>query len=449
MNTLTIQHIRKQLFFFAKEAVKHIVLESGCGLVIPSKELKSKSSHIQQENKDYLPLQAIYKKANCSLRDNKEFPCWKEERFKKVLPVRANAFMTLCLLELIEYYSTFKDIEPLNYGMSHYYNALARRQLEFFNSNLRNTYGLFVDKADMTEELETDYKLKEEALKFKFSDQALMMLANYKYSTMCPDKDRAQFYDFYTEILNLFYEFKNDVYGSSMSELLTICLAMNLLYKWSGDESVKLYVADLGDLISDKYTSYSARRDSINVENLCLHYINSYMLARTLKLEKYSTEAAELKCAILDLYDSERGVFIKDASSKECSYDCDEVVLYTISLLLEPSEGSDKNKANYLASDIFRNQLLNSGLITSWPELPDLDAAERYSRFSRRSEDLLEDHYFKLSSAQSSEVTEVAAVLLKSTTYNRRKNSFTQAKPTFDASRNMFMFFLLLHFFKD
>lgn len=54
--------------------------------------------------------------------------------------------MTLCLLELLDYYRSFENIDSNNYDLYTVYNTLAKEQLEFYSSNLRNGEGVFIDK---------------------------------------------------------------------------------------------------------------------------------------------------------------------------------------------------------------------------------------------------------------------------------------------------------------
>lgn len=54
--------------------------------------------------------------------------------------------MTLCLLELLDYYRSFENIDSNNYDLYTVYNTLAKEQLKFYSSNLRNGEGVFIDK---------------------------------------------------------------------------------------------------------------------------------------------------------------------------------------------------------------------------------------------------------------------------------------------------------------
>ena len=65
MNNLSRDEINTQLFFFAKEAIRTIVLESKCGLVSSIKSYKRLSSNNDISiNSNISPLLCVYKKAS-------------------------------------------------------------------------------------------------------------------------------------------------------------------------------------------------------------------------------------------------------------------------------------------------------------------------------------------------------------------------------------------------
>jgi hypothetical protein len=116
---------------------------------------------------------------------------------------------------------------------------------------------------------------------------------------------------------------------------------------------------------------------------------------------------------------------------------------------LDTDINKGKNKSNLIALDIFNNQLINSGLVLSWPEAPNLNNAERYRNLSMKSEDLIEEQNFRISSVPSPETCELAPVFAKYVNYSRKKQAFKSPKLSFDTYKNMFSFFLILHVFKS
>ena len=95
---------------------------------------------------------------------------------------------------------------------------------------------------------------------------------------------------------------------------------------------------------------------------------------------------------------------------------------------------------------IFKHQILDSGIILSWPDSPSLDDAEHYRNFSLKSEDLLQDDDFRMPAIPTPDNNELASVFIKSVVYNKRKESFKQSSSSFDSSKNMFIFFLSTFF---
>ena len=87
--------------------------------------------------------------------------------------------MTLCLLELLDYYRSFENIDSSNYALYDLYNSISKDQLEFYSSNLRNGEGVFVDKKNLLENNARNFNLVDKDNKFKFSDQACILYVFY------------------------------------------------------------------------------------------------------------------------------------------------------------------------------------------------------------------------------------------------------------------------------
>lgn len=68
MNNLSQDEINTQLFFFAKEAIRTIVLESKCGLVSSIKSYKRLSSNNDISiNSNISPLLCVYKRLHLTI----------------------------------------------------------------------------------------------------------------------------------------------------------------------------------------------------------------------------------------------------------------------------------------------------------------------------------------------------------------------------------------------
>ena len=183
INVLTKENIKNQLFFFSKEALRNTVLNSKCGITIPSNEVRTKNIPKNDINifDSFSPLLCIYKKANCKLVNVNNSFVWNEDKFKKEVSITGNTLMTLSLLELTEYLKGYKDIDNEKYLLSIFYLSLAGKQLDFYISNLRNDDGVFVDKKDLSDNVTYDLKFEVKSKNYNFSDQAFIMAAFHKY----------------------------------------------------------------------------------------------------------------------------------------------------------------------------------------------------------------------------------------------------------------------------
>jgi hypothetical protein len=153
INKLNKENVEHQLFYLAKESLKQIVLYSKCGIQTPLKELKVKNIPNFDINtfKDVSPLLCAYKKANTKLINIDNSLCWDADKFKREINIDSNSLMTLCLLELHDYYSQFKNIDANKYNLSRLYLLLCKKQLEFYASYFRNEEGVFIDKKDISD----------------------------------------------------------------------------------------------------------------------------------------------------------------------------------------------------------------------------------------------------------------------------------------------------------
>jgi hypothetical protein len=447
MNSLNSETIEKQLFFLAKESVKYLVLNSKCGITIPTSELKVKNLPNFDINiiKSFSPLYCIYKKGNAKLINIGGGLSFDEDALKKDIIVEGNAFMTLSLLELIDYYKKFKDIDNKKYSLSMLYLIIARKQLEFFAANFRNIEGVFVDKKNTTPELTRDIKFEEKNKKFKYSDQALLMAAYYKYSLYDEDKCGVEYKSFAMDILSMFLEYRDELYRCSTEEILKLCLAFNLLYSYSKLDEAKLILLDLMEYIAEDDICELEINEESKIEYNNLLFINCILFYNNTGLIKFKDKAFKNYNKFMELYEPERGIYIKPSEKKELEYNSLEIISYLLCILNHGKIfGKDKD-SNMVAVDIFRRQIVDSGIILSWPPSPDLDDVERYKNFTSKSEDLLDEQTFRMATLPTPEAIELAPVFIKNITYNKKKEIFSQSKPSFDSTKNMFIFFLIIY----
>ncbi|MFT5871150.1 MAG: hypothetical protein ACI8WT_000048 [Clostridium sp.] len=447
INSLNKNNIKNQFFYLSKESLKDIVFDSKCGIYIPSRDLKSKSfSKIDINTKNLnSPLLCIYKKADAKLKSQEGKLIWNENKVKKEITVNSNAFMTLSLLELVDYYSTFKNIDATKYSLSSLYLNLCKEQLGFYASYFRNKDGLFVDKKDLTDPMNQEFTFEDKNNKFKFSDQAMMMAAYYKYSTYDKDENEHEYKQFALDILNMFIQYKEEIYNVSFEELNKICLGLNIFYKYSGLVECENLLLDFSDLLIEQYNTKPSIIINAKLDYSCMLFINCTLIYNNTLMLKFKDTSDDLYEKLTKLYDNNKGILLKENTDKEIIYTCDELLLYMYSLMIY----SDLNKMednSYMLQDIFKHQIIDSGLILSWPDSPTLDNSERYRDFSLKSEDLLQDEDFRMPAMPAPENNELASIFIKNVVYNKRKESFKQSKSSFDSSKNMFIFFLATFF---
>ncbi|MBC2582723.1 hypothetical protein [Clostridium sp. DJ247] len=449
INKLKKENVQHQLYYLAKESLKQIILHSKCGVTTSVKELKINNIPNFDINtfKNLSPLLCIYKKANPQLINMDNKLCWNEDKFKKEINIDSNSLMTLCLLELCDYYDYFKNIDVNKYALRKVYLSLCKKQLEFYASYLRNEEGVFIDKKDESDIYTGDIKFLEKNKKFKFSSQAFLMAAYYKCADLSNDEDKDNYKNFSLDILNMFLQFKDELYELSDEELTKLCLGLNVFYSYSKNQHCKSLLLDLSELLHDKSnndTSFS----QCDLECQCIKYINYILLYKNTEIIKFKTIAENICSSILDLYDPEKGIFIKNSDTRDIQFSCLEISLYIVVCLIHSNINKNEDKSDLIILDVFKRQLIDSGIILSWPEAPGLNDVERYVNFSLKSEDLIDEQDFRMSSLPIPENCELASVFTKYVTYNKRKETFKLDKLSFDTYKNMFIFFIITHIFK-
>lgn len=449
INILDNENIKSQLFHLSKHSIFNIVFSSGCGIISPSEKFRNKT--ILPTNDDIIndansPLLGLYRKGDGKLISTDSRLKWNDKKFKKELNIASNALMTLSMLELADYYNNFLDIDENKYALKNQYLELASEQLDFYALNCRNNEGVFVDKIDTNEAIAGQYKLYEKDNTFKFSTQALFMAAYYKYSTYDKVNDNNQYKDFSLDILNMFLDFKEEIYNIPQDELIKVCFAFICFYKYSHIDESKYLLLDFADLMLEnlKYIPTSALRS--HLDSTALLYINCMLIYRETRVKKFKVASEKAYSVLENLYNQDKGIFLKDEDEKENKIYCDEVVLYLYAMMLhndmKKSDGEDSD--NSKVNNVYRNQLIGWDYVLSWPDCPNLDDVERYKNFSSNSEDLLQEEYFRMSSVQIPESNGLAPVFSKCVTYNTRKDSFKSKKTTFDAYKNMLIFYVIL-----
>ncbi|WP_338850272.1 hypothetical protein WHY32_12835 [Clostridium perfringens] len=449
-NSLSKEEIASQLLFLSKESVNHIVLESRCGISTNYKNLKEnfKKDEISFF-KNNTPLICIYKKAKPNIYSSKYSKTWDDTTFKKDIPVSSNALMTLSLLRLCSYYEKFKNINSALYKRAAFYKNLSKLQLEFYYTYLRNPEGFFVNKKNDESSSKSGLNISEKEDEMSYSDQALMMLAYYMYSKVAPeDSDSKTYEDFALQILNMFVNFKEELYSLSLDECCKIDYCLNNMLLYSDNEDCKLLVLDLSDFILNKY--YESNSTFSNLETTSLLALNMYLSYKNTNILIFKDAYLDLIELFCNMFNDEKGIILKGTDKKEYKYSNMEICLYLTNLLMSFDLDEDSSdKRENIISKVYKNYIVNSGIVTSFPDAPNLDSHERYKKFSLKPDDLIDESMFRMTNANSPELTGLAPIFTKNLKYSTKKSIFTSDKTTFDSTKNMFIFFVFINSFID
>lgn len=449
MNSLSQEEISSQLFYLSRESVKTIVLNSKCGILSQVRASK-KSSSINDISilNDFSPLICIYRKSSPLFIHSKSSRGFDESTFKKEINPSTNALMSLCLLELSEYYAHYSDENRNICSFDVAFKYLANEQLKFYCENLRNAEGLFVNKKNISDGNSKGFLLVDKDNKFKFSDQAFMMDAYYLYSKANnSDENSSEYEKFSLEILSMFRDYKNSLYDLSFDENLKIFLALNIMYEYSKNITCKNLILDLGDFLINKFQEKDYYIDSIDDCALfAICCLNAYKHTGILSFKE---SAKDINEKLINLYDSDKNLFLKLTDKKDSKYSSTEVTLYILSLMLYSCEFDKVKELKPIISGTYRKFFVNNSLLTCWPEAPTLDEVERYKKLSLKSDDMLDETYFRMSSLPTPKTTGLAPIFIKNMNYSKKKDNLSPSKNSFDSNRNMFNFFMLIHFLKD
>ncbi|MCM1990431.1 hypothetical protein [Oceanirhabdus seepicola] len=445
LNSLTLDNIKTQIFHLSKETIKTLALNSKCGIQISYKEFIKNIPNFDNNTKSsFYPLLCLYKKASPKITFKHDKMLWNESKFKKEVDIPSNAFLTLSLLELSEYYKQFENIKNSKYKLAQIYTELAKKQLEFYGNHLRNQEGLFVNMLDVADPLMGDYKFEDKAKNFKFSHQAFMMCAYYKCSLSLEEDEGKSFKLFAYDILKMFMTHREELYSLPYSEIVKLCLALNIFYIYSREFEVKTLLMDLNDLLRDSHDEYSQSTSGKKLDVDLMLFLNYYLMFKNTSITKYKDDSEKLFTKLSRHYNSDVQNLFKDSDSKEISYSSNEIILYFIMTYISAIHNQDDDDINRMCVGLYKNSVVNSGIILSWPDSPSLDDPERYMNFSSKSEDLLDEQHFKLPSIGTPKTLELASIFAKKITYVKKKDMFKQSKTSFDSTKNMHLFYLFI-----
>lgn len=449
MNSLSTSEINGQLFYLSKDAIKRLTLESKCGIVSSVKSYSRLSPSIDVTTiGNFSPLLCLYRKGSSIYLHNKNSNGFDEDTFKKDISPSTNALMTLCILELLDYYSKFRNIDKTSYNLYKIYKKLSKEQLQFYSINLRNGEGVFVDKKNLLENNYKGFNLSNKENTFKFIDQGYMMLAYYLYSIKCSDDDASEDYkNFSLQIHQMFVDFNDKLYECTFSELAELLLIFNYFYNYSHLDSCQNLIIDITDYLINNFDEKDYYVDSLEIT--CLFDIALILSYKHTNIVSFYEKANEITNKLKSLYSEDKEIFLKLSGKKDIKYSCLDITLYFMSLL-EFSKISDAEKSyKNMLSAMYKRYFTNSGIIPSWPDSPTLDDYERYKKFSLSSQDMLDESYFRMPNLPSPEICGKAPLFNKNVVYSKKKDTFEVKKDSFDSYKNMFIFYMFIFFTKN
>jgi len=439
VNVLKLDNMLYQLFYLSKESFRHILLNSKCGIQMNHKEINNKSFNNDNNTfRSISPLLAIYKKASPVLESHNNKLFWREEKFKKEILVKSNGLLCYNLLKL---YTLAKQIinNEEDKKLNEFYLLLAEKQLVFFINNLRNSEGYFVDKVQESSE---DVTLKQKDYKIKFSDQLIIM--NCCYLLHLQKENEEDFRNFALDIFQVFIDNKEHLYSESKEELLLCAHFLKDFSKMSNHPVAKFVLVDLIELLLEKSESL----DIVEFNNKYSFYSSMFILLNDLpitdEIEKFNLFKTKAIKSVLGDLEVGKGIVNSQMNSKEIEYNSDDIMNLIIALMLYCKNDSS-SEINALVKDVYRRYIISSGIILSWPDTPDINNPERYRSFSKKSEDILDEQYFKLNSFPSPEDSLLAPVFVKDLEYNIKKQKFKEGNSSFDSYKNMYIFYLIFN----
>ena len=449
MNTIAEEDILGQLFHLSKEAIKTISLNSKCGIV--SYFRSSKKSHSKNDIStlsNFSPLLCIYKKSSPLFIHNKISSGFNETTFRKTIIPSTNALMTLSILELSNYYTNYSNLSRSTNSLEKPYYLMAKKQLEFYSTNLRNSDGVFVERKNISESTSKGYKLIDTDKSFKFNDQSFMMCAYLLYSIYYPkDTVSDEYREFSYQILDMLCNYKEELYNISFEDCCLVLMSLNIFFDYEKNDKCKSLIIDLSDFLINKFEEKNYI--SSNIDYSSLFAINLYESFKHTDILYFKEKSIDIFEKLEGLYDSNKNIFIKLTDKKEIKYGSLEICFYFLAMIIYSKEKDDSLSNRNMISNLYKRLIIDSGIVCSWPEAPTLDEVERYKRLSLHSDDMLSESYFRMPSIPTPDNNGLAPIFIKNITYSRKKDSFSSSKNSFYSNRNMIIYYSFIHYLRN
>lgn len=434
MNSLNQSKVNNQLFYFAKESLKQVVLYSKCGITLKGSSIeKTLPNNDINIVKNISPLLCIYKKADSKISlKNKNFT-FSSHSLKKEVEIRSNGYMILSILNLYKYYKNFTT----NYSKEYcsLFKGIVKSQLDFCVSHLRNTQGFFVDKKDLSDNILSEVKFLDKSQKISFCDQALMMNCFYLYSLIDDTESSDAYKTFSLDILNAFILNRDNLYSMNNDEYVEFLFQLCIFYESSKNVEAMSLILDL----EDYYTENTCGSHKTSFTTELLMSLCNKLMYDLFNIDKFREKEEIIKETLIRYFDDETYLIFRDDSEDKVY--SEDIILYIINLLERDIEDSSD-----IISKVYKTALCDNGLILSFIDAPEMDNEERYRNQTLKSEDLLEENNFSPSHDSSYITKGYAPIFLKRLELNRKKNKIKLSKNNFYSSRNMFIFYLILRY---
>lgn len=438
LNSLKYPLIEYQLFNFSKESLKQILLNSKCGEIINGKEFKDRPPSTDILNAKHIyPLACLYKKAKPNIKSEKHILNWKQDKIKKKVDILSNAYMTLCILNLAEYYEKIIHNEKKRNEVVKFYVSCAKNQLNYYVNNFRNEIGLFVDTVASYDD-KNHVSFSSSNTSFEFSPQAYLMVCFSKCSNLLKDTSpyKIPFLNFSKEIRDMFIKFKDDILNCSSKKSIEILYAFCLYIEINMFKDNPIIELSL-DIIENLFSKYSL--SSISTYDKFLLYNSLIKLKSTISKQNNDTLYNQKKLISEYIWDLDE-IFLNENLCKNEITDTYDIISYELYLLRFNKIESQK---------FYDNVLIPSKIFSSFPNIPKNYESEKYFGFDHKTENIIPDKCFKHSSYKTMDECNLTPIICKNIHFLYDKNKFSKPKIKFDSKINMKLIYLMIYELKD
>lgn len=441
LSSLNSPIVEYQLFNFSKESLKQIFLNSKCGEIINGKEFKDKPSNSDLVGtKNIYPLICLYKKAKPKIKTQKNILNWKDHKIKKKIDILSNAYMSLSLLILAEYYNEIIKDEKKRREIVKFYVSSVKCQLKYYIHNFRNEIGLFVNKYGKKCENKKDFTQTFESSdnKIDFSAQAYLMICFLKCSNMLKDTSpyKIPFLNFSYEIEKMFIDFKDDILNSPPKKLVELISAFQLYLnlKDTPNENFLNLLFEISEILLQKISLSSIGTYEKIILEKTFSYLKSYINNKNLTSFEYINNLiSEYLWEFQDFLNNKNFEITEILNAKD-------LIAYQVYLC-----ETNKQKSN----DFYNETFLTSKIFTCFPNIPKKYESEKYFHFEHKEQNIIPDKFFKPNSYKTMDETNLTPIICKNLYFLQEKNKFSKPKQKFDSSINMKLIFFILSNLKN